>query len=146
MPELSADKPRFSVQRKELPTPANDHEMDSSFQQSGELQSESPVPQQTTFSQPFRPGLEVVEQPVGSDGGLKSPRDEAPSRLSGQTVFSDSETTGSSSRMEELRAKREKIRVEKERLLKLQELDEMEAAVQREMLEEQMRQGRDGNG
>ena len=39
--------------------------------------------------------------------------------------------------MEELRAKRDKIKVEKERLLMLQELDEMEATVQREMLEEQ---------
>jgi hypothetical protein len=42
-----------------------------------------------------------------------------------------------SSKMDELRAKRDKIRVEKERLLKLQELDELEASVQREMLEEQ---------
>jgi hypothetical protein len=41
--------------------------------------------------------------------------------------------------MDELREKREKIRVEKERLLKLQELDELEAAVQREMLEEERR-------
>lgn len=39
--------------------------------------------------------------------------------------------------MEELRAKSERIKVEKERLLRLQELDEVEAAVQREMLEEQ---------
>ena len=45
--------------------------------------------------------------------------------------------SGSSVRMEELRAKRDKIKAEKGSLLKLQELDEMEATVQREMLEEQ---------
>ena len=39
--------------------------------------------------------------------------------------------------MEELRAKSEKIKVEKERLLRLQELDEVQAALQREMQEEQ---------
>ncbi len=39
--------------------------------------------------------------------------------------------------MEELRAKRDKIKVGKELLLKLQELDEMEAAAQRGVLEEQ---------
>lgn len=45
--------------------------------------------------------------------------------------------------MDELRAKRDKIRLGKERLLKLQELDEMEAAVQKEMLEEVRRAGGD---
>jgi len=46
--------------------------------------------------------------------------------------------------MDELGVKRDMIRVEKERLLKLQELDEMEAAVQREMQEEQRKST--GNG
>jgi hypothetical protein len=44
--------------------------------------------------------------------------------------------------MEELRAKRDKIKAEKGRLLKLQELGEMEATVQREMLEEQRKSSR----
>ncbi len=44
--------------------------------------------------------------------------------------------------MEELRAKRDKIKVEKERFLMLQELDEMEATMQREMLEEQRKRRR----
>ena len=52
---------------------------------------------------------------------------------------------GSSSRIDELKAKREKIRTEKERLLKLQELDEMEAAVHREIMEEEERAKRDGS-
>jgi len=50
--------------------------------------------------------------------------------------------SGSSVRLEELRAKRDKIKAEKGRLLKLQELDEMEATVQREMLEEQRKSSR----
>jgi hypothetical protein len=63
---------------------------------------------------------------------------------SSQTILSGTTTSttvgASSSRIDELRAKRDRIRVEKERLLKLQELDEMEEAVQREMLEEQKRE------
>jgi hypothetical protein len=57
-------------------------------------------------------------------------------------VLSDTSASASSSRMDELRAKRDRIRVEKERLLKFQELDEMEAAVQREIQEEQRKSAR----
>lgn len=58
--------------------------------------------------------------------------------------MSDS-TAGSSSvpepdRMEERRIRKENIRIQKERLLKLEELNEMEAAVQREISDEQKRQ------
>jgi hypothetical protein len=59
-----------------------------------------------------------------------------PSRATSETPLSEG---ASSSRTDELREKREKISVEKERLLKLQELGELEAAVQREMLEEERR-------
>ena len=59
--------------------------------------------------------------------------------VSSHTLLSDASGSGSgsSARTEKLRAKRDKSQVEKERLLMLQELDEMEATVQREMLEEQ---------
>ena len=42
--------------------------------------------------------------------------------------------------MEERRIRKENIRIQKERLLKLEELNEMEAAVQREISDEQKRQ------
>ena len=42
--------------------------------------------------------------------------------------------------MEERRIRNENIRIQKERLLKLEELNEMEAAVQREISDEQKRQ------
>jgi hypothetical protein len=42
--------------------------------------------------------------------------------------------------MDELHVRRDKIQQEKERLLKLQELDKLEATVQKEILEEARRQ------
>jgi hypothetical protein len=151
--------------RKELATRANDHELDTSpvvvevQSQSWEGQRQtqttsqpfetendnyeihtSPAvaefPPKQTFSQPF--------DPMSLDSNVGSPKEPEPSNASSQTILCDTTTSttvgASSSRMDELRAKRDRIRVEKERLLKLQELDEMEEAVQREMLEEQKRE------
>ncbi|KAH8750883.1 hypothetical protein BGZ57DRAFT_934625 [Hyaloscypha finlandica] len=131
---IAAENPILAVQSKELPTTANDHELEGS--PTAELQSPAQAPQQT-FSQPFQPL--AIEPSVGSYGSKPEGRvahDALPSRATSEKPLSDG---ASSSRMDELREKREKIRVEKERLLKLQELDELEAAVQREMLEEERR-------
>ncbi|KAH8792318.1 hypothetical protein F5882DRAFT_487811 [Hyaloscypha sp. PMI_1271] len=131
---IAAENPILAVQSKELPTTANDHELEGS--PTAELQSPAQAPQQT-FSQSFQPL--AIEPSVGSYGSKPEGRvahDALPSRATSETPLSDG---ASSSRMDELREKREKIRVEKERLLKLQELDELEAAVQREMLEEERR-------
>jgi hypothetical protein len=131
---IAAENPILAVQSKELPTTANDHELEGS--PTAELQSPAQAPQQT-FSQPFQPL--AIEPSVGSYGSKPEGRvahDALPSRPTSETPLSEG---ASSSRMDELREKREKIRVEKERLLKLQELDELEAAVQREMLEEERR-------
>ncbi len=147
-----------SIQRKELPAPTNDHQLGVSttpmrsptwdrevvpggvfghsyLNEQDPNQSSAvaePAPKQT-FSQPIE---SVPIDPY-------TPND---SRASSQPLLSESNiAAGSTSRMDELRAKRDKIRLEKERLLKLQELDEMEAAVQKEMLEEARRAGRDGS-
>jgi hypothetical protein len=55
-------------------------------------------------------------------------------------VATSSSGTGSESKLSILRGRMDKIRAEKERLLKVQELEEMEAAVQREIMGEQMRE------
>jgi hypothetical protein len=63
------------------------------------------------------------------------------SSASGQTPLSDQSTSaGGCFRITELRVKHDKIRLEKERLLKLQELDELEASVQKKILEEARRE------
>lgn len=59
--------------------------------------------------------------------------DETASRASG----SSDNATGSSQKLDYLKEKMDKIRAEKERLQKLQELDELEAAVQKEIMDEQ---------
>lgn len=166
-------KPLEVMQRSELPTPANKHELESSITTAGlqspawdsgqvqepafrplnlpeheldahagteaSLQSpdshSNPLPQQT-FSQPFE-----SFEPVFTE--LSSTQHEPVSLgAASQTILSDTSTAeGGSSQIDTLRAKREKIRVEKERLLKLQELDEMEAIVNREIMEEERTRG-----
>ena len=166
-------KPVEVMQRSELPTPANKHELESSVTAAGlqspawdsgqvqepafrplnlpeheldahagteaSLQSpdshSNPLPQQT-FSQPFE-----SFEPVFTE--LSSTQHEPVSLgASSQSILSDTSTAeGGSSQIDTLRAKREKIRVEKERLLKLQELDEMEAIVNREIMEEERARG-----
>lgn len=107
--------------------------------QGGRLERKQ-APQQT-FSQPYLPtheATEVYDERKGKTTQVPHTQDgpwpESSSVLD-QALLS--ETSGSTSRMEELRAKSEKIKVEKERLLRLQELDEAQAALQREMQEEQ---------
>jgi hypothetical protein len=162
-PELPAEKPIRSIPRKELPTRANDLELDArptaaelqgpaldraqgpdnreleTRPTATELRSSAwEVPKQT-FSQPFQPlprASYVGGHERAAEANAPPTHEPGSSRASSQTLLSDMSTDASSSRMDELRAKRDKIRTEKERLLKLQELDEMEAAVQREMLEE----------
>ncbi|OBT90274.1 hypothetical protein VE02_01271 [Pseudogymnoascus sp. 03VT05] len=162
-------QPGGAMQRSELPTPANmlehsatvaelqspawdsgqvqepafrppnqlEHELDAHVDTEGPLQSPDshshPLPQQT-FSQPFE-SFEPAATKL-----LSTQHEPVSLGASGQTILSDTSTAeGSSSQIDTLLAKREKIRVEKERLLKLQELDEMEAMVNREILEERAR-------
>jgi len=143
--ELRAEEQIHSVQCEELSTPANNHGLDASPPvadlQSRELDPNQVPPQ--TFSQPYQPNYEAFGSDVGKGDDATEvvavQHEPDSSRIASPTVLSDTDlsTSGSSSRMDELRAKRDKIRAEKQRLLKLQELDEMEAAVQREIQEEQ---------
>lgn len=116
-----------------------EHELDANAGTEAPLQNPDshsyPLPQQT-FSQPFESFEPVVTE-------VPSTQHEPVSLgASSQTILSDTSTAeGSSSQIDTLRAKREKIRVEKERLLKLQELDEMEALVNREIMEEERARG-----
>jgi hypothetical protein len=142
------------MQRAELATRANDHELDTG---SGTPWEDKRQPQ--TTSQPLETenknhelnaSLAVAEllpkqafsrpfDPMSLESNTESSHAPASSLAPFHSLLSDATTTvaASSSRIDELRAKRDRIRVEKERLLKLQELDEMEAVVQREILEEQ---------
>ncbi|KFZ11322.1 hypothetical protein V502_07601 [Pseudogymnoascus sp. VKM F-4520 (FW-2644)] len=116
-----------------------EHELDAHAGTEAPLQGPDshshPLPQQT-FSQPFE-----SSEPVFTE--LSSTQHESVSLgASSQSILSDTSTAeGGSSQIDTLRAKREKIRVEKERLLKLQELDEMEARVDREIIEEERARG-----
>ena len=158
------EQPVERLQKPELPTPANKHELEHNFTAAelqspawdvGQVQDQAPSPPyqqeheldagaplqnpdshpkplpQQTFSQPFE-----SFDPIATE----LPSTQEPEPASSQTVLPDTSTAvGSSSRIDELKAKREKIRVEKERLLKLQELDELDAAVHREIMEEEAR-------
>lgn len=142
--ELPAEKPMYTIQRKQLSIAADQHELDTcppaTEVQSGEW-DQSRVLQQT-FNQPYEAALEFLDggkDQVAETALVQHEPEPEPSLVSSQTVLSDASGSASSSRMEELKARREHIRVGKERLLKLQELDEMEAAVQREIQEEQKR-------
>jgi len=162
------DKQRVEdLQSNELPTLENKHELEHSVK-AAELQSpawDGGQMQEHAFSPPYQlePELDVgAGAPLRSSDSQSHPQqtfsqpfesfepvatelpsrqhEPASSRASSQTILSDTSTAvGSSSRIDELRAKREKIRTEKERLLKLQELDEMEATVHREIMEEEER-------
>jgi len=59
---------------------------------------------------------------------------------SGPTTSTAPKATPHISTLETLQAKLDRIRIEKERLTKLQELEDMEAELQREIAEEQTRQ------
>ncbi len=146
------------IQRKELSTPADDQHLGVSTsptrsptwdrevvpegahghsyrneQDPNQNPAVAEPPPKQTFSQPFE---SVPIDPYIPDS----------SQAFSQTVLSEPDIAAdSTARMDELRAKRDKIRVEKERLLKLQELDEVEAAVQKELLEEARRAGGDGS-
>ncbi|PMD19354.1 hypothetical protein NA56DRAFT_705519 [Hyaloscypha hepaticicola] len=135
VPELPAENSTHYVPQKRISGLTRNSELDASPTQHGNAQQ--------TFSQPYQPSHDLVgifardESPA--DAEMTSEPEPEPADVSSHTLLSDASGSGSgsSARMEELRAKRDKIKVEKERLLKLQELDEMEATVQREMLEEQ---------
>jgi hypothetical protein len=135
VPELPAENPTHYVPQKRISGLTRNSELDASPTQHGNTQQ--------TFSQPYQPSHDLVgifardESPA--DAEITSEPEPEPADVSSHTLLSDASGSGSgsSARMEELRAKRDKIKVEKERLLMLQELDEMEATVQREMLEEQ---------
>jgi len=141
--ELPAEKQIYTFQSEELSTPANNHELDAgppvADPQNWELE-QNQVPQQT-FSQPYQPDYEAFGSDVGKGNGAAEAvavqHEPDSSRVASEAVLSATSTSASSSRIDGLRAKRDKIKVEKERLLKLQELDEMDAAVQYEIREEQ---------
>ncbi|KFY27500.1 hypothetical protein V491_00885 [Pseudogymnoascus sp. VKM F-3775] len=115
------------MQRSELPTPANRHELDAHAGTKAPLQSpnsHSHPPPQQTFSQPFESFEPVATQLPNTQ------HEPVTLGASSQTIHLDTSTAeGSFSQIDTLLAKREKIRVEKERLLTLQELDEMEAII-----------------
>lgn len=86
-----------------------------------------------TFSKRFST---VIDPHVGNptESGDTSISRESVFSASIQTPLSDqSKSAGGNSRMIELRVKHDRIRLEKEKLLKLQELDELEASVQKEI-------------
>jgi CFEM domain len=96
----------------------------------------------TTFSQPYPAdceGLEFNPEINKGDAEIEHTKHEQEiSTVSEEIVLPDGGGSSETfSVMEELRARRGKIIAEKERLFKLQELDEMEAEVQREIIEEQ---------
>jgi hypothetical protein len=93
-------------------TPANNHELDAS-PPVGDLRSrrldQSQVPPQT-FSQPYQLNSQSLGSDVGRGDGAAQvvtvQREADPSRTRSETVLSETCTSGSSSRMDELRAKR----------------------------------------
>lgn len=141
----SWDGDQDGVSQQTFGQPYQPNELES-YPVAAELQGPEvaePPPKQT-FSQPFKslsidPYGESYNQSAESGSGAADVPQELESyRASIQTLLSDTGvSTRGSSKMDELRARRDKIRVEKERLLKLHELDELEASVRREMLEEQ---------
>jgi hypothetical protein len=146
------------IQRKELPSPANDHQLGVSTSPTGSPTWDREVVPEEAFGHSYLNEQDPNQSPAVAEPPPKQtfsqPFESVPidpyipdsSRASSQTLLSESNiAAGSTARMDELRAKRDKIRLEKERLLKLQELDEMEAAVQKEMLEEARRAGGDGS-
>jgi hypothetical protein len=151
----TAEKP---IQRKELPTLVNNHQLGVSTSPTRSPTWEREVVPGGAFGHSYPSEQDPNQSPAVAEPPLKQtfsqPFESVPidpyipdsSRASSQTLHSETNiAAGSTSRMDELRAKRDKIRLEKERLLKLQELDEMEAAVQKEMLEEARRAGGDGS-
>ncbi|KAN0106813.1 hypothetical protein V8E51_009689 [Hyaloscypha variabilis] len=139
----------------ELPVESTHHTLGNGFSdlttgRSSELDASSPQTEnaQRTFGQPYEPShdLEIFarDKESAADADITSEPESEPADFPSHTLLSDvsGRESGSSVRMEELRAKRDKIKAEKGRLLKLQELDEMEATVQREMLEEQRKSSR----
>ncbi len=99
-----------------------------------------------TYSQPF-PYLAGPDgdfnvsdtNPVNSQS-ISSPAPSIASHDSGSTMIADSASGSAISRMDALQAKMKKIRAEKQRLPKLQGLEEAEAEVQREIMRERRRQ------
>jgi hypothetical protein len=101
---IAAGNPILAVQSKELTTTANDHELEGSS--TAELQSPAQAPQQT-FSQPFQPlAIEPSVDSYGSNPESRVTRDAVSLGASSETPLSEG---ASSSRMDELREKREKI-------------------------------------
>lgn len=157
--ELSPTVTSPEMQTTELATRANDHELDTSSapaEQQSLARNESRVqqilgqsnlppavaelPPKQTFSQPFStPTDPYIVSPLEGEG-TNMPHEQASSTSSPNMPSGQNTSAGGSSRMDELHAKRDKIRLEKERLLKLQELDDLEASVQKEILEEARRE------
>ncbi|KAH8685563.1 hypothetical protein BGZ60DRAFT_395463 [Tricladium varicosporioides] len=98
-----------------------------------ELPAESAIPREgiSTPTQKTDSNLPPAEIVFGQFA--KPGADETASRVSG----SSDNAAGSSQKLDYLKEKMDKIRAEKERLQKLQELDELEAAVQKEIMDEQ---------
>ena len=143
VPELPAENSMYGIQKDGSSTAAINHELDASqsmVQGGGPELNQAP---QQTFSPPYLAtdeSVEVDRESKDKASEVSHTQDAPPPESSGvsnQALTSETSEAESFSRMEELQAKIEKIKVVKERLLKLQELDKMEAAVQREMQEEQ---------
>jgi hypothetical protein len=155
--ELSPGEISPSGQRTELATKANDHELDTvsnlADQQAGNgsgaeqtpshsdrIPAVAELPPRQTFSQPFSGPIDPYIGKLSEVNDADMPQQLASSASSIVPLAGQSTIAGTTSRMDELHAKRDKIQQEKERLLKLQELDELEATVQKEILEEARRQ------
>lgn len=136
-----------AVQRRALPTSANKHEM-GALTNITELPNATPSqPQEKqTYSQPFPylagpdDDFHVSDTNPVDNQAISPPAPSIASHDWGSTMVTDSASGSAILRMDALQAKMNKIRAEKQRLAKLQELEEAEAEVQREIMEERRRQ------
>lgn len=138
---ISGKESLTSVRRHELGSPPRSPDSQSRTSQQA---SQSPGVIQT-FSQPFDPDVLALEQdyrdvPAVQDPQLAGPS--SPLHVASLDTPAESDKSMSLSRLEILRARQDKIIAEKKRLAKLQELEEREAEIQREIMEEERKQKR----
>jgi hypothetical protein len=149
----------------ELPTKANRHELDSKGLETitekppeqgdsnttSELPGQLPTQEQIAANTGIRNSGALVEIDTGprtlSKDGKKevvqdvmTGREATAPEFAGPTISTAPIVTPQMSTLEALQAKLDKIRTEKERLTKMQELEDMEAELQREIAQEQNRQ------
>ncbi|KAF4627133.1 hypothetical protein G7Y89_g11021 [Cudoniella acicularis] len=90
-------------------------------------------------------GETAVPKPQEKDSTEATPKILPPPPVIGENsdgVSISKSPIGPNPKLDLLKDKIEKVRTEKERIQKLQELDELEAALQREILDKQMRETR----